>query len=232
MYENRNDLGTYSATENTVTAGTTALLALTIVMVALASGLAAYVFARDTLQQLQQQGYQYWMDTSFDSPFFVNFGFFGGSAWTNYQPGQSLSIAFATQPMLRGILGFAGIATGGIILLLSARHLTGVSRKHPGLAFGLFFCLAGIQGAFEPPPDNININLTSHALDDGSTDVALGDVNGFGTYTHTGRHSHGTDLFVQHDGEDTTLARFSFSSDAVTVQSALQNFVSSGGTQL
>ncbi len=64
MYDNRNDIGAYGATDNTISAGTTALLALTIVMVALASGLAAYVFSRDTLQQLQQQGYQYWTGAS------------------------------------------------------------------------------------------------------------------------------------------------------------------------
>ncbi len=75
-----------------------------------------------------------------------NFGFFGGSVWTNYLSGQSLSIAFTTLPLLRGILAFAGIAGGGIILLVAARHVSGAAKKHPGLGFGILLCLAGCAG--------------------------------------------------------------------------------------
>lgn len=232
MFNNQDQYGISTPERNIVPAGTTFLLAVTIIVVALFCGLGGYALSLRTLQQLQQQGYDFWTNSSFDSPVLVNFAFIGGSTWVNNQPGQSLSIAFATQPMLRGILGFGFFAVGGVLSLYAARHFRGASRRHPGLIIGLVLCFMGIQSAFEPPPDTITINLASHALRDGSTAIALGDVNGFGTYTHNSRHDHDTDLFVQHAGNDTNLATFSDASDAQSMQTALQTFVSSGGTQL
>jgi hypothetical protein len=232
MYEDLQPTHNYAPVQNRslVSPANTALLAITIVVVGLACGLGAYASSLHTLQQLQQQGYQYWMYTTVNSTL-VNITDLGGSAWTSYVPGQHLYIAFTLQPLMRGGIACIGIAAGGITLLVASRHVPNPAGKHPGAAFGLVLLLLGLQATFEGPPHGIQLDLPSQHLIAGNTALMLGSITGFSTYTHNTRHNHGTEVDAQLGGNAAELASFGSRDEAQTVQNALQTFTNTGGGQ-
>jgi hypothetical protein len=223
--------GSFGTERDLVPPGTSLLLAVTIIMVALACALGAYLLATQALQQLHAQGYKFWSDVTFSSPLIPDPAYFGGSAWVLYQPGWHPGIAFATRPIVRAVVAFICIAGGGLTILVAARHFQ-TAAKHPGLVLGLIAVGFGLQATLQGAPAAIDIDLPSHQLTSGDTSLPLGSIRGFTTFTHHGRHNHGTDLYVEAGSNSAELAKFTLSTDAVAMQAALQDFTSSNGGQL
>jgi hypothetical protein len=208
------------------------LLALTIPVIALAIGLGVYVEDLKTLHTLTASGATLWQSFWLPGAPFPDLGQINTHAWVNFTPGQSLTISFATDPLTRALCAALPLGIGGLVLLFTSLNWgdLGHHQKHPGAIFGALLLLVGFCSAALPPPNSFSVNLQNQTLSTGSTVIALSDIQDFQVERFHSRHSSHSDLIAfGTTGQQATLASMAVSSDATTLQTTLQTFITSGG---